>query len=259
MKRGLILIGMLALVLTGCNQNSGGSAGSSNNFKLDNEQDKTFYAMGYMLGMNLQRLELNDREIQAIFKGVENSAKNVKSEVDMNNYQPKIQTIFKERMEKVAKKQESSGKKFLEDFLKKPNVKKTESGLAYEIIEAGKGATPKATDTVEVHYHGTLITGEVFDSSKDRGQTIKFPLNRVIKGWTEGLQLIKEGGKVKLVIPPELGYGKAGAPPKIPGNATLVFEVELFKIVKEDAKKDAHAGHDHGAEKKPAAKKAAAK
>jgi FKBP-type peptidyl-prolyl cis-trans isomerase FkpA len=248
----VFLVSLFALLISGCNQ-GGESGGSASGFKLDNEQDKTFYAMGYMLGMNLQRLELNDREIKAIFKGVENSAKNVKSEVDMNNYQPKIQTIFKERMEKVAKKQEETGKTFLENFMKEASTKKTESGLVYQIIEAGTGATPKAEDTVEVHYHGTLISGEVFDSSKDRGQTIKFPLNRVIKGWTEGLQLIKEGGKIKLVIPPELGYGKAGAPPKIPGNATLIFEVELFKIVKEDAKAAAKPGAKPAA--KPAAKK----
>ena len=94
---------------------------------------------------------------------------------------------------------------------------------------------PKATDTVEVHYHGTLTNGEVFDSSVDRGKTISFPLNRVSKGWTEGLQLLALGGKIKLVIPPELGYGEQGAPPKIPGGATLVFEVELFKINPEAA------------------------
>ncbi len=108
---------------------------------------------------------------------------------------------------------------------------------------------PTATDTVEVHYHGTLTNGEVFDSSVDRGKTISFPLNRVIKGWTEGLQLLKEGGKIKLVIPPELAYGDAGAPPKIPGGSTLIFEVELFKVNPEPEKKEeAHSkddGHGH--------------
>src|SRR5690606_2851473 len=101
----------------------------------------------------------------------------------------------------------------------------------------GTGKTPKETDKVEVHYHGTLTSGEVFDSSKDRGKTIEFPLNRVIKGWTEGLQLIKEGGQIRLVIPSELAYGEQGAPPKIPGGATLKFEVELFEVnPKEEAK-----------------------
>ena len=102
--------------------------------------------------------------------------------------------------------------------------------MAYKILKAGSGNFPKPTDVVEVHYHGTLIDGTVFDSSVDRKRKVSFPLNRVIKGWTEGLQLIKEGGKIKLVIPAELGYGEHGAPPKIPGGSTLVFEVELFTI-----------------------------
>ncbi len=106
---------------------------------------------------------------------------------------------------------------------------------------------------MEVHYHGTLINGEVFDSSVERGQKVSFPLNRVIKGWTEGLQLIGEGGKVKLVIPSEMAYGEHGAPPKIPGGATLVFEVELFSI-KADA-----GGGTPGAKPAKAAKAAAKK
>ncbi|MCK5072501.1 MAG: FKBP-type peptidyl-prolyl cis-trans isomerase, partial [Bacteriovoracaceae bacterium] len=123
-----------------------------------------------------------------------------------------------------------TGKKYLESFLKKEDGKKTGSGLAYKIVTDGKGELPKSEDTVEVHYHGTLIDGTVFDSSKDRGKTVSFPLNRVIKGWKEGLQLIREGGKIKLVIPSDLGYGDQGAPPKIPGGSTLLFDVELIKI-----------------------------
>ena len=96
---------------------------------------------------------------------------------------------------------------------------------------------PKATDTVEVHYEGKLINGEIFDSSLQRGKPVTFPLNQVIKGWTEGVQKVKEGGKIKLVIPSDLAYGTNGAPPKIPGGATLVFEVELLKIVKAEEKK----------------------
>ena len=107
---------------------------------------------------------------------------------------------------------------------------KTASGLAYKIEKPGTGKQPKATDTVKVHYKGTLLDGTVFDSSYDRKKEVTFPLNRVIKGWTEGLQLLKEGGKIKLVIPAALAYGDHGAPPKIPGGATLVFEIELFEV-----------------------------
>ncbi len=227
---------MLVSLLVSCQDKGGSSA----NIQLKTEDDKTFYAMGFMLGSNLQRLNLNDHELSALYKGVVAAAKADKPEVEMQIYQPKIQQMFKARMEAVSKKEKEAGSKYIEDYLKKnKNAKKTESGLVYEILAEGSGATPKDTDTVEVHYHGTLTNGEVFDSSVDRGKTVSFPLNRVIKGWTEGLQLVKEGGKVRLVIPPALGYGDAGAPPKIPGGSTLVFEVELKKInpVAEEAPK----------------------
>lgn len=230
-KAILLLTGIFLLV--SCNQGKDPAKVS-----LKTEDDKTFYAMGFMLGSNLQRLDLKDAELAALYKGLVASAKGTEAEVELQIYQPKIQTMFKSRMEAVAKKEKEAGDNFITDYLKKnPKAKKTDSGLVYEIVKEGNGKMPTAEDTVEVHYHGTLTNGEVFDSSVDRGKTISFPLNRVIKGWTEGLQLLKEGGKIKLVIPPELGYGDNGAPPKIPGGATLVFEVELFKIVKEDSKK----------------------
>ncbi|MFT6633306.1 MAG: FKBP-type peptidyl-prolyl cis-trans isomerase FkpA [Bacteriovoracaceae bacterium] len=230
-----ILASLLILAVTVSCQEKGTSA-----VKLKTEDDKTFYAMGFMLGTNLQRLNLNDHELSALHKGIISSAKSEKSEVEMQIYQPKIQEMFKKRMEAVSVKQKTDGKKFLDEYAKKnPKAKTTASGLVYEMIKEGTGKTPVATDTVEVHYHGTLTNGEVFDSSVDRGKKISFPLNRVIKGWTEGLQLLKEGGKVKLVIPSELAYGDAGAPPKIPGGATLIFEVELFKVNPEPAKPEA--------------------
>jgi FKBP-type peptidyl-prolyl cis-trans isomerase FkpA len=235
MKNSILLV--LALVLLSCNQGQ-----DPVKAKLSTEDDKTFYAMGYMLGSNLQRLELSDKELAALYKGLVVSAKGEKAEVEMQIYQPKIQEMFKTRMEKISVKQKEGGEKFITDYLaKNKNAKKTESGLVYEIVQEGTGAKPKESDTVEVHYHGTLTNGEVFDSSVERGSKISFPLNRVIKGWTEGLQLIGEGGKIKLVIPADLAYGDAGAPPKIPGGATLIFEVELFQVMKEEAKKEEKA------------------
>jgi len=113
----------------------------------------------------------------------------------------------------------------------KNEMKTTASGLKYQVLKPGTGtASPKATDTVKVHYHGTLLDGTVFDSSVERGQPISFPLNGVIPGWTEGLQLMKVGDKFKFEIPPNLAYGPASPSPKIPPNSTLVFEVELLGI-----------------------------
>jgi FKBP-type peptidyl-prolyl cis-trans isomerase FkpA len=218
------LISTAALV--SCNSND------PKKISLESDDDKTFYAMGYMLGGNLQRLNLSDKELAALYKGIAMASKNEKSEVDMAKFQNRIQEVFKSRMDKVAAKEKDAGKAFLEKFVKDESATKTESGLAYKVIKEGAGATPGAEDVVEVHYHGTLTDGTVFDSSVERGKTISFPLNRVIKGWTEGLQTMKEGGKTKFVIPAELAYGEAGAPPKIPGGATLVFEVELFKVTK---------------------------
>lgn len=120
--------------------------------------------------------------------------------------------------------------KFLEENGKKEGVTTTESGLQWEVLTAGDGPKPKATDTVTVHYVGTLITGDQFDSSVDRGEPATFALNQVIKGWTEGVQLMPKGSKYRFVIPSDLAYGERGSPPSIPGGSTLVFEVELLQI-----------------------------
>lgn len=228
MKKTWVYLSLLvsALILSACNSND------PKKISLESDDDKTFYAMGFMLGGNLQRLSLSDKELAALYKGIVASSKNEKSEVDMAKYQARIQEVFKARMDKVSAKEKEAGVAFVEKFVKDEGATKTASGLAHKVIKEGTGATPGAEDVVEVHYHGTLTDGTVFDSSVERGKTISFPLNRVIKGWTEGLQTMKEGGKSKFVIPADLAYGDQGAPPKIPGGATLVFEVELFKVTK---------------------------
>jgi len=119
---------------------------------------------------------------------------------------------------------------YLEENAKKDGVTVTASGLQYEVLREGTGASPAATDKVEVHYEGTLTDGKKFDSSYDRGQTIEFPLNGVIPGWTEGVQLMKEGAKYRFTIPSDLAYGPRGIPGTIPGGATLKFDVELIKV-----------------------------
>tara|TARA_Y100000768_G_C23985801_1_gene688760 strand:+ start:1240 stop:1911 length:672 start_codon:yes stop_codon:yes gene_type:complete len=218
-----------SLVLFSCNKEK--------KVSLSSDELKVFYTVGHTMGTKMKDLGLSDEEVIAYTMGYKDAVKGTNPEVKVEEYRMKIQQLFTERMSKKADTEKESGKAFLEKFKKEEGVQVTESGLAYKIVEEGKGDNPKETDKVKVHYHGTLTSGEVFDSSKDRGQPVTFPLNRVIKGWTEGVQKIKEGGKIRLVIPSDLAYGDNGAPPKIPGGATLVFDVELLEIVKEDAPK----------------------
>lgn len=207
------------------------SQAGNNNYKLSTEDEKAFYSIGYNWASKLKTFNLSEGEIKAMLKGVATSSKGDKAEVDIQTYTSKVNKMLQSRMTSVSVLTKEKGKKFIAEYLKNNSkAKQTKSGLAYEVIKEGTGKSPKATDTVEVHYHGTLISGDVFDSSVQRNKTIEFPLNRVIKGWTEGLQLMKEGGKIKLIIPSDLAYGDNGSPPKIPGGSTLIFEVELFKV-----------------------------
>ncbi len=199
------------------------------------EEEKTFYSIGTMFGSRLIQLSMSDAEIDALASGLRDAAKGEKQKVDPMAYQQKIQEIFKSRMEKQAVDVKKKGAEFLENFVKKEGAQKTASGLAYKHLKEGTGPSPKETDMVKVHYHGTLTDGTVFDSSRERGKEVSFPLNRVIRGWTEGVQLMKVGGTTKFVIPSELAYGDTGAPPKIRGGETLVFEVELLGIEKAPA------------------------
>ena len=172
---------------------------------------------------------MSDAEIDALAAGVKDAAKGNKLKVDPMAYQQKIQAMFGERMQKQSGEVKKQALAFQEKFIKE-GATKTASGLEYKHIKVGTGASPKDTDIVKVHYHGTLPDGTVFDSSRERGNPVSFPLNHVIKGWTEGVQLMKVGGTSKFVIPSDLAYGDAGSPPKIRGGETLVFEIELLGI-----------------------------
>ena len=130
----------------------------------------------------------------------------------------------------AASKVKKEGQAFLAENAKKQGIVTTESGLQYQVLREGKGAKPGPTDEVTVHYKGTLINGKEFDSSYGRGEPATFPLNRVISGWTEGVQLMKVGAKYRFFIPSEMGYGERGAPPHIPPDSVLIFEVELLRI-----------------------------
>ncbi len=150
----------------------------------------------------------------------------------LQSYFEKISAAKQKEMEEKGAVVRVEGEKFLEENKKRAGVTTTASGLQYEIMKAGEGAKPTATDKVKTHYHGTLTNGTVFDSSVDRGEPVEFPVNGVIKGWTEALQLMPVGSKWKLFIPYQLAYGERAAGPQIPPYSALVFEVELLEIVK---------------------------
>jgi FKBP-type peptidyl-prolyl cis-trans isomerase len=150
--------------------------------------------------------------------------------VDVGQYSPQVKQLAQNRAASAAEIEKKEAVSFLEKIGKEKGAEKSASGLIYIPVQAGSGAAPKATDTVKVHYKGTLRDGSVFDSSIERGQPASFPLNRVVPCWTEGLQKMKVGGKAKLACPSNLAYGDRGAPPKIKPGAALLFEVELLSI-----------------------------
>lgn len=199
------------------------------------EDQKTLYFLGHnVLSRNLKQFDFTPDESRYILMGLTDSLNNVPGKVD-ESYGPKINELITRKQTAIAQKEKEKGQAFLEKMAKEKNAKKLPSGVIYIPIKEGKGASPKATDTVKVHYHGTFPDGKVFDSSVDRKTPAEFPLNNVIPCWTESVQKLKIGGKAKLVCPSNTAYGDQGMAGAIPGGATLVFEVELLEIVKPEA------------------------
>lgn len=203
--------------------------------KLATKQDSISYALGLQYGTYLKQQEFDKIEATTFFGAVDQvmaDAENMPMDMDAANQF--MQGYFAELSAKKNDKFKKEGEDFLAENGKKEGIVTTESGLQYEVITKGDGANPTATDVVKVHYHGTLIDGTVFDSSVDRGQPIEFPLNGVIPGWTEGVQLMPVGSKYKFYIPYNLAYGERGAGANIKPFSALIFEVELLDIVKKD-------------------------
>jgi len=194
------------------------------------EDQKTLYALGLALSRNLAPFSLTADDLEYLDAGLSDGVLGKEPKVDLQQYGAKIQELAKARQAKAAEAEKEKAKAYLAKAEKEPNAKKTASGLIYVEEKAGTGESPKATDKVKVHYHGTLTDGTVFDSSVDRGQPASFPLNGVIKCWTEGVAMMKVGGKSKLICPSDIAYGDRGSPPKIMPGATLVFDVELLEI-----------------------------
>jgi len=233
MKRSIIAAVAAATMLAACNQGGDKAAGE---VKLESESAKMSYAIGLDIGQSLKGLGA-EIDMQAFTAAVNDRLNDRPQRLDAKEAGEVLQAFFKKRAEAQEAKRlaeaeanKKAGEQFLAENGKKEGVKTTASGLQYEVLTEGTGATPKETDKVTVNYRGTLIDGKEFDSSYKRGQPATFPVNGVIKGWTEALQLMKIGGKYRLFIPSELGYGVRGAGNVIGPNSALIFEVELLNV-----------------------------
>ena len=195
---------------------------------LTTDDEKTVYALGLMMGQSIAPFNLSPAELEIVKRALTDSAGG-KPALELSEWGPKIQPLANSRAKVVAEKQKALSAAYLAKAAAEPGAIKTDSGLVFREVRAGQGASPKATDTVKVHYRGTLVNGTEFDSSYKRNEPAQFPLNGVIKCWTEGVQRMKVGGKAVLVCPADLAYGEQGRP-SIPGGAALIFEIELLDI-----------------------------
>jgi FKBP-type peptidyl-prolyl cis-trans isomerase FklB len=230
----LLLSASVLLTLAACGQQSEKkpAAAPAATPAFETADQRVSYGIGHNIGSGLARDGALAVDLPALQAGLADGLAKADQRVTEADLQAALATV-QERARKVAEqaaeKQLAAGKEYLEKNKAKPGVKVTASGLQYEVLTAGTGPKPTATNTVKVHYHGTLTDGTVFDSSVERGEPIEFPVTGVIKGWVEALQLMSVGDKWRLTIPAELAYG-ARSTGSIPGNSVLVFEVELLGI-----------------------------
>lgn len=194
--------------------------------------DKLSYACGLAMGKQLQAMGVKEVKAEDFKEGVKVAFDGGKQEISLEEAQKLINDYLQDLQKKAEAMAREEGERFLKENGAKEGVKTTASGLQYVVEKEGEGAQPGAEDEVTVHYTGKLLDGTVFDSSVNRGEPATFPLNRVIPGWTEGVQLMKEGAKYTFFIPSDLAYGPNGVPNVIPPHSTLIFEVELIKVNK---------------------------
>lgn len=195
---------------------------------LTTDEQKTVYALGFSIYQSLTQLDLSPAEIEIVRRALGDAAAG-KPALDWKEWAPRVQSLAQTRGARVSEREKTASKAFLDKAAAEPGAERTPSGLIYRELRAGSGPSPKATDSVKVHYRGTLVNGTEFDNSYRRNEPAQFPLNGVIRCWTEGVQKMKVGGKATLVCPSDLAYGDAGRT-SIPGGATLIFEIELLDI-----------------------------
>ena len=222
MTRRLLLTAVLASLVT---------APAFAEVKVESDDDKAIYLIGVSFSRQLGRLYLSEREAEIVAKGLMDAQRGKEMDLDPSVYGPKLQLLQEVRAQKGLEIEKEKSAAFLSEKKKAKGAKVTDSGLIYTETKAGKGAKPEASATVKVHYEGRLVDGTIFDSSRMRGEPAEFPLSGVIPCWTEGVGMMKVGGKANLVCPADIAYGERGAPPAIPPGAALSFEVELISIV----------------------------
>jgi FKBP-type peptidyl-prolyl cis-trans isomerase FkpA len=193
------------------------------------DEEKTIYSLGLSMYRTLGQFDLSSNELELIKQALGDAAAG-KPAVELSTWGPKIQGLAQERAGRVSAREKEVSQAYLAKAAAEPGAVRTESGLVYREVQAGTGAHPKATDTVRVHYRGTLVNGTEFDSSYKTNEPAEFPLNGVIPCWTEGVQKMAVGGKAVLVCPSSIAYGDKGRP-SIPGGAALIFDIELLEIV----------------------------
>ncbi len=227
-----VTIAAFTLTLAGCSGEQQPKQQTSAAAASQSEEAKTLYALGAAVARNIPSFDLTEAELEHVQAGFADGV--LKKDVgDIQQYFPKIQELQEKRITAAAETEKQAGDAYLAKAASEAGAQQMPSGIVYREITAGTGPSPKASDTVKVHYHGTLQDGTVFDSSVERNEPITFPLNGVIPCWTEGVPLMKVGGKSQLVCPPATAYGDRGSPPDIRPGATLIFEVELLGIEKE--------------------------
>jgi FKBP-type peptidyl-prolyl cis-trans isomerase len=224
MKRIAGLVALALLTVVAC-------AGAPAAPKVETEEQKTLYALGLMMSNTLKRFNLTEQELEIVLAGARDAVMRRESkDVNIDTYGPKVSELAQARAKAMAEVAKTAGAAFVEKAAAETGAVKAPGGFVYLETQAGTGETPKETSKVKVHYRGTLTDGTEFDSSYKRNEPASFPLNGVIPCWTQGLQMMKVGGKAKLTCPSEVAYGEQGRPPVIPPSATLIFEVELIAI-----------------------------
>jgi FKBP-type peptidyl-prolyl cis-trans isomerase FklB len=236
MKRFIVIVSasLLAFPLFGQDkspQPKDQKAAGAQTTQLKDQKDKVSYSIGMQIGFNLgrQKVDINPDILAAGIKDALAGKPQLTTD-QVKEIMSQFEKDMEQKQKQVGEKNKAEGEKFLEDNKKKPGVKTTASGLQYKVEKEGTGPQPKATDMVTVNYRGTLIDGTEFDSSFKRNQPATFPVNGVIKGWTEALQLMKKGAKYQLFIPANLAYGERAMGPDIGANSTLIFDVELMDV-----------------------------